>query len=337
MKRQFSTLSQYIRESEKGFSQATGAYTSLISEILVAAKIISQEVNKAGLSAINILEQTDNTNIQGEVQQQLDIFANSTLKNILKRSPHVCAIISEEDEEPTKISGEITKGKYIVSMDPLDGSSNIDVNVSIGTIFAISRKLSPGKEVTKEDFLQKGTNLVGAGYIIYGSSTVFVYSTGNGVHGFTLDPGLGEFLLSYPNMKIPSTGNIYSVNEGNYGLWSAEQKKCVEYFKKNDTATNRPYKARYIGSLVADFHRTMLKGGIFIYPADAKSPNGKLRLLYEAIPLAYIVENAGGKASDGSKRILDIQPDEIHQRTPLFIGSKECVELVEKLLQDENN
>ena len=336
MNKQFSTLSQCIRESEKEFSQATGAYTGLMNEILVAAKIISQEVNKAGLSAINILEQTDNINVQGEVQQKLDVFANSSLKNILKRSPYLCAIISEEDEEPTIIPGEIAKGKYIVSMDPLDGSSNIDVNVSIGTIFAIFRKLSPGTEVTKEDFLQKGKNLAGAGYIIYGSSTVFVYSTGNGVHGFTLDPGLGEFLLSYPNMKIPSRGTIYSVNEGNYNQWSKGQKKCVEYFKESDKATSRPYKARYIGSLVADFHRTMLKGGIFMYPADSKASNGKLRLLYEAIPLAYIVENAGGKASNGFQRILDIQPNEIHQRVPLFIGSRENVELSEKFISKEN-
>ncbi len=336
MNKQFSTLSQCIRESEKEFSQATGSYTGLMNEILVAAKIISQEVNKAGLSAINILEQTDNINVQGEVQQKLDVFANSSLKNILKRSPYLCAIISEEDEKPTTIPGKATKGNYILSMDPLDGSSNIDVNVSIGTIFAIYRKLSPGTEVTKEDFLQKGENLVGAGYVIYGSSTVFVYSTGNGVHGFTLDPGLGEFLLSYPNMKIPSRGSIYSINEGNYNLWSDQQKKCVEYLKEKDEATNRPYKARYIGSLVADFHRTMLKGGIFMYPPDSKALNGKLRLLYEAIPLAYIVENAGGKASNGFQRILEIQPDAIHQRVPLFIGSKENVELAEKFLSEED-
>ena len=335
MNRQFSTLSQCIRENEKEFSQATGAYTGLMNEILVAAKIISQEVNKAGLSAINILEQTDNINVQGEVQQKLDIFANSSLKNILKRSPYLCAIISEEDEKPTTIPGNITKGKYILSMDPLDGSSNIDVNVSIGTIFSISRKLSSGTEVTKDDLLQKGENLVGAGYIIYGSSTVFVYSTGNGVHGFTLDPGLGEFLLSYPNMKIPSKGTIYSVNEGNYDLWSDQQKKCVEYLRKRDKATSPPYNARYIGSLVADFHRTMLKGGIFMYPANSIAPNGKLRLLYEAIPLAYIVENAGGKASNGFQRILEIQPNEIHQRVPLFIGSKENVEMAEKFLSGE--
>jgi fructose-1,6-bisphosphatase I len=227
---------------------------------------------------------------------------------------------------------EFKPGKYIVVMDPLDGSSNIDVNVSIGTIFAIFKKLSPGKDVAIDDLLQKGKNLVGAGYIIYGSSTVFVYSTGNGVHGFTLDPGLGEFLLSYPNMAIPSKGSIYSINEGNYNFWSEDQKKYINYLKENDTATNRPYKARYIGSLVADFHRTMLKGGIFIYPADNKSSKGKLRLLYEAIPLAFIVENAGGKASNGSQRILDIQPENFHQRIPLFIGSKENVELAEKFL-----
>lgn len=337
MNKQFSTLSQYIRESEKKFSQATGVYTSLMNEILVAAKIISQEVNKAGLSAKNILETTGNINVQGEVQQKLDVFANSTLLSILKRSANLCGIISEEDEEPIKIPEVYRKGKYIVTMDPLDGSSNIDVNVSIGTIFAIFKKLSPGNDdAIMEDFLQKGSDLVGAGYIIYGSSTVFVYSTGHGAHGFTLDPGLGEFLLSYPNMEIPSKGTIYSINEGNYKLWNKGERKYIEYLKENDKATGRPYKARYIGSLVADFHRTMLKGGIFMYPADSKSPNGKLRLLYEAIPLSYIVENAGGKSSNGSQRILDIQPEKIHQRVPLFIGSKEDVELAEKFIREEN-
>jgi len=329
----FSTLSQCIRENEKEFSEATGEYTALMNEILVAAKIISQEVNKAGLSAVNILGKTDKVNIQGEVQQKLDIFANNTLQSILKRSTHVCAIISEEDSQPIMVPEEFKPGKYVVVMDPLDGSSNIDVNVSIGTIFAIFKKLSSGKDVVMDDLLQKGKNLVGAGYVIYGSSTVFVYSTGNGVHGFTLDPGLGEFLLSYPNMAIPSKGSIYSINEGNYTLWSEDQKKYINYLKENDTSTDRPYKARYIGSLVADFHRTMLKGGIFIYPADNKSSKGKLRLLYEAIPLAFIVENAGGKASNGSQRILDIQPEKFHQRIPLFIGSKENVELAEKFLK----
>lgn len=336
MNKPFSTLSQYIRESEKEFSQATGAYTSLMNEILVAAKIISLEVNKAGLSALNILEKTENINVQGEVQQKLDIFANTTLQNILKRSTHLCAIISEEDEKPIKIPDEFKKGKYIVMMDPLDGSSNIDVNVSIGTIFAIFKKLSPGDEVTEEDILQKGSSMVGAGYVIYGSSTVFVYSTGNGVHGFTLDPSLGEFLLSYPDMKIPSKGTMYSVNEGNFNLWSEGQKNYIEYLKDKDKTSGRPYKARYIGSLVADFHRTMLKGGIFMYPADTNSTAGKLRLFYEAAPLSYIVENAGGKATDGSQRILDIQPNHIHQRVPLFIGSKEDVDLAEKFLRENN-
>ncbi len=333
MNKHFTTLSQCIRESEKEFSEATGEYTSLMNEILVAAKIISQEVNRAGLSAVNILGKTENVNVQGEVQQKLDVFANATLLNILKRSTHLCAIISEENAEPIKIPEEFKKGKYIMVMDPLDGSSNIDVNVSIGTIFAIFKKISPGKEILMDDLLQKGENLVGAGYIIYGSSSVFVYSTGNGVHGFTLDPGLGEFLLSYPNMRIPSKGTIYSINEGNYNLWSKGQKKYIDYLRENDKESGRPYKARYIGSLVADFHRTMLKGGIFMYPADSKSANGKLRLLYEAMPLSYIVENAGGKASNGSERILEIKPKEIHQRVPLFIGSKENVELAEKFLK----
>lgn len=337
MNKHFSTLSQCIRESEKEFSKATGEYTSLMNEILVAAKIISQEVNKAGLSAVNILGETENVNVQGEVQQKLDIFANTTLQNILKRSTHLCAIISEEDAKPTIISEEYKKGKYILAMDPLDGSSNIDVNVSIGTIFGIYKKLSPGEKVIEGDLLQKGKSLVGAGYIIYGSSTVFVYSTGNGVHGFTLDPGLGEFLLSYPNMKIPTKGTIYSINEGNYNLWCRGQKDYIEYLKENDKSTNRPYNARYIGSLVADFHRTMLKGGIFMYPADAKSTNGKLRLLYEATPLSYIVEHAGGKASNGSQRILDILPKEIHQRVPLYIGSKENVDLAENFLKGKNS
>ena len=326
-----TTLVQHLQHQQK-FLGATGEFTSLMNEILVAAKIISLEVNKAGIGG-HILGVTGNINVHGEEVQKLDEFANSTFVNIIGKSGTVCAITSEEMENPYIIP-EKNAGKYIFMMDPLDGSSNIDVNVSIGTIFSIYRKKSSGSSVSKDDLLQKGANQVAGGYIVYGSSTMFIYSSGSGVHGFTLDPSIGEFFLSHPDIKIPAQGNIYSVNEGNQINWDNKQIKLINYFKKFDAVTKRPYKARYIGSMVSDFHRTLLKGGIFMYPKDSKNPKGKLRFAFEASPLAFIVENAGGLASTGSERILDIVPSDIHECVPLYIGSREDVKTAETFLKD---
>jgi len=326
-----TTLVQHLQHQQK-LPGATGEFTTLMNEILVAAKIISLEINKAGIGG-DILGVTGNINVHGEEVQKLDEFANSTFVNIVEKSGTVCAITSEEMEEPVIVPEE-KAGKYIFMMDPLDGSSNIDVNVSIGTIFSIYQKKSPGIPVTKDDLLQKGADQIAGGYIVYGSSTMFVYSSGNGVHGFTLDPSIGEFFLSHPDMKIPTQGNIYSVNEGNQIIWDDKQVNIVNYFKEFDATTKRPYKGRYIGSMVSDFHRTLLKGGIFMYPKDNKNPNGKLRFSFEASPLAFIVENAGGRASTGKERILDIVPSDIHQCVPLYIGSCADVKIAESFLKD---
>ncbi|KMP12572.1 fructose 1,6-bisphosphatase [Candidatus Nitromaritima sp. SCGC AAA799-C22] len=327
-----TTLVQHIQKQEKKFLGATGEFTSLMNEILVAAKIISLEVNKAGIGG-DILGVTGNTNVHGDEVQKLDELANETFLNIIGKSGTVCAITSEEMEEPVTIPPD-QAGKYVFMMDPLDGSSNIDVNVSIGTIFSIYRKKSSGAKITDEDLLQKGADQVAGGYVLYGSSTMFVYSSGHGTHGFTLDPTLGEFFLSHPDIKIPERGTIYSVNEGNTVNWSGKQKNLVSYLKEKDCASGRPYKARYIGSLVSDFHRTLLKGGIFMYPADSKNQNGKLRFAFEAGPVAFLVENAGGRASTGTERILDITPTSIHQCVPLYIGSRFDVETAEEYLKD---
>jgi len=329
-----TTLVQHIREQEKLNPNATGMFTNLMYEILVAAKFVSLEVNKAGIGE-SIFGLTGEINVHGEEVQKLDRYANETFIKTVGNSGSVCAITSEESEKPVIIDPE-SAGNYVFMMDPLDGSSNIDVNVSIGTIFSIYRKISPGKEVKDEDLLQKGSAQVAAGYIVYGSSTMMVYSSGDGVHGFTLDPTLGEFFLSHPYIRIPNRGSTYSINEGNQEDWDENQQNLVNYLKKKDSLTQRPYKLRYIGSLVSDFHRTLLKGGIFMYPGDKKNPNGKLRLAYEANPLAFIVGIAGGKASDGNSRILDIAPSDIHQQTPLYIGSAGEVELAEKLLATTN-
>ena len=326
-----TTLVQHLQHQQKLLG-ATGEFTTLMNEILAAAKIISLEVNKAGIGG-DMLGVTGNINVHGEEVQKLDEFANSTFVNIVEESGTVCAITSEEMEEPVIVPEE-KAGKYIFMMDPLDGSSNIDVNVSIGTIFSIYQKKSPGIPVTKDDLLQKGADQIAGGYIVYGSSTMFIYSSGNGVHAFTLDPSIGEFFLSHPDMKIPAQGNIYSVNEGNQIIWDDKQVNIVNYFKEFDATTKRPYKGRYIGSMVSDFHRTLLKGGIFMYPKDNKNPNGKLRFSFEASPLAFIVENAGGRASTGKERILDIVPSDIHQCVPLYIGSCADVKIAESFLKD---
>jgi len=326
-----TTLVQHIRQQEKANPGATGEFSSLMNEIMVAAKIISLQVNSAGIGE-DIFGLTGKINVHGEEVKKLDEFSDITFTKIIGQSGTVCAITSEEKEEPYIIPSEDNPGKYLFMMDPLDGSSNIDVNVNIGTIFSIYRKKSLGDSVTDEDLLQKGGTQIAAGYIVYGSSTIFVYTSGQGVHGFTLDPTLGEFFLSHPDLVIPEQGSTYSINEGNWVIWDESQKDLVAYLKEDDSSTGRPYKLRYIGSLVADFHRTLLKGGLFMYPKDTKSPKGKLRFSFEAAPLAFIVEQAGGKASTGIQRILDITPTGIHDRLPLFIGSKKDVEMAEERL-----
>ncbi len=321
------TLNEFIIERQADFPYAKGELSRLLTHIGLAAKIINREVNQAGL--VDILGKTGRTNIQGEEVQKLDEFANEKFIEALKGSSEVCGIATEESQDIIRFDTDMAKdGKYILCLDPLDGSSNIDVNVSIGTIFSIYRRITPrGHKPELEDFLQEGTKQVAAGYIIYGSSTMMVYTTGRGVNGFTLDPSIGEFCLSHPNIKIPMHGKIYSINEGNYNQFPEEIKAYVDYCKELDPETGRPYSARYIGSLVADFHRNLLKGGIFMYPPTKKHPNGKLRLLYEANPMSFIVEQAGGiSLNHRGERILDIKPSDLHQRVPLYIGSRAMVE-----------
>jgi fructose-1,6-bisphosphatase I len=328
------TLTEFIVEKQSDFPFAKGELSRLLHDIAIASKIVHREVNKAGL--VDILGETGEVNVQGEVVKKLDVFANEQFIAAFKAGGEVCAIASEENEDLIPIETEASKNaKYVIAMDPLDGSSNIDVNVSVGTIFCIYRRVSLNGPGTKEDFMQRGTEQVAAGYVIYGSSTMLVYTTGNGVNGFTLDPSIGEFCLSHPNMKVSEQGNIYSINEGNYVHFPAGVKKYIKYCQVEDKETNRPFVSRYIGSGVADFHRNLIKGGIYIYPTTAKSPNGKLRLLYECNPLAFIVEQAGGIASDGFRRIMDIEITELHQRTPLFIGSSKMVELACEYMQQE--
>jgi fructose-1,6-bisphosphatase I len=328
------TLSEFIMERQDDFPYASGDLSRLLSDIGIASKIINHKVNKAGLQ--DILGAVGTTNVQGETQMKLDVFADHALLNAVKWGGQVCGAASEENERYFAFDAEINKkAKYVLLFDPLDGSSNIDVNVSIGTIFSIfRRKSSVGDLANVNDFLQKGFEQVAAGYVIYGSSTMLVYTTGHGVNGFTLEPSIGEFCLSHENMRIPEDGKVYSINEGNLMSCSAGVQAYVEWCKQSDKKSSRPYSARYIGSLVADVHRNMIKGGIYIYPNTESAPEGKLRLMYEANPLAFIVEQAGGKASDGRQRIMDIKPKELHQRVPLFIGSKNMVERVEALIRD---
>jgi len=319
------TLSEFIIEKQDDFPFASGELTRLFNDIVIASKIVNREVNKAGLA--DILGATTQENIQGETQQKLDVFADQQFISALKNGGEACGIASEEVDEYLSFDSPRSKnGKYIVAFDPLDGSSNIDVNVSIGTIFSIYRRVSEvGALATEADYLQKGENQVAAGYVIYGSSTMLVYTTGNGVNGFTLDPSIGEYCLSHPKLKIPKKGKIYSMNEGNLAYCSDAVKNYIAYCKEIDKATNRPYSARYIGSMVADFHRNMIKGGIFIYPETTKAPKGKLRLLYECNPMAFLMEQAGGIASTGTQRIMEIEPTELHQRVPTIMGSENMV------------
>ena len=327
-----TTLGEFIIEKQQDFPGSSGEFSRILSAIRLASKIVSQQINKAGLLN-HILGAVGTQNIQGEDQQKLDVYANNQFIKALEARKVVCGIASEENDEFIALNED---GSYIIAMDPLDGSSNIDVNVSIGTIFSIYKRVSPvGTPVTEEDFLQKGTAQIASGYVIFGSSTMLVYTTGNGVNGFTYDPGIGVFILSHPNMKVPATGKIYSMNEGNFYKSSKGIQEYIKYAQTIDADTNRPYTGRYIGSLVADFHRNLIKGGVYLYPATSTSPKGKLRLLYECNPLAFVIEQAGGSASDGQQRIMEIEPTELHQRAPYFAGNSEMVDKIEELIQSE--
>lgn len=329
-----TSLSEYILSKQMTIPQSRGGFSHLLHHVSTAARIINREVNKAGL--VDILGEAGNTNVQGEDQKKLDVFANEHFINALQGCGEICGITSEENETFIIFDDEVGRnGKYVFLMDPLDGSSNIDVNVSIGTIFSIYRRITPvGEKATMEDFLQPGTAQLAAGYILYGSSTMLVYTTGNGVNGFTLDPSIGEFCLSHRHITTPDDGRIYSINEGNYKKFPKGVKKYIKYCQERDKKTDRPYTSRYIGSLVADFHRNLLKGGIFIYPETESAPNGKLRLLYECNPIAFLAEQAGGRATNGNQRIMEIKPTSLHQRTPFYTGSKNMVTKVEELLEE---
>ncbi|WP_139959229.1 class 1 fructose-bisphosphatase [Flavicella sediminum] len=325
------TLGEFIIENQSSFPYSSGELSSLLNALRLAAKVVNHEVNKAGL--VDLFGNSGDINIQGESQQKLDIFANEIFIQALVNREIVCGIVSEENDEFIAINGSDKRhsSKYVVLMDPLDGSSNIDVNVSVGTIFSIYRRISPvGTPVTQEDFLQAGNNQVAAGYVIYGTSTMLVFTTGDGVNGFTLNPALGTFYLSHANIKFPEEGNIYSVNEGNYSNFPQGVKDYIKYCQKIEE--NRPYASRYIGSMVSDVHRNMIKGGIYMYPSSFPYPEGKLRLLYECNPIAFIVEQAGGKATDGKQRILDLKPNDIHQRRPFFCGNTEMVNKLENFI-----
>ena len=326
------SLGEFIIDKQDDFKFSSGELSRLLSSIKIASKIVNREVNKAGIA--DILGKAGNENVQGEEQMKLDVFANDIFIDALSHREIVCGIASEENEDFIEIKGNENNAhmnNYVVLIDPLDGSSNVDVNVSVGTIFSIYRRVTPGGTPVKmEDFLQKGVNQVAAGYVIYGSSTMLVYTTGNGVNGFTLDPSVGTYFLSHPNMTYPKTGKIYSVNEGNYAKFPQGVKEYIKYCQEEDG--NRPYTSRYIGSLVADFHRNMIKGGIYIYPSYAHAPNGKLRLLYECNPMAFLAEQAGAKATNGFQRILEIEPTSLHQRVPFFCGSVEMVEKAEEFM-----
>jgi fructose-1,6-bisphosphatase I len=331
------TITQHILKQQRENPMATGAFTTLLNELIVAAKVISREVNKAGL--VDILGSTGKINVQEEQVQKLDVFSNQIIIERMQHIGQLWCMGSEEDPDLISIPPQFPKGDYILVFDPLDGSSNIDVNVSIGTIFGIYKRksMASGSEPLLDDVLQRGVNQVAAGYFIYGSSTIMVYTTGNntGVHGFTLFPSVGEFLLSHEDIRIPEQGKIYSVNEGYYPYWDEKTRALIDHFKNSGKKTGHSYTARYVGSLVADFHRNLLKGGIFMYPADSKDPKkttGKLRLMVEANPLAMVIQEAGGYASDGHGPILEIDPVELHQRVPLYIGSKKDVELAEAFI-----
>lgn len=331
------TLERHILEQQLTIAGATGEFTGLFQQIALAAKVINSRVRSAGLAGI--LGLTGEKNVQGEEVQKLDEFANNVLIRSVEAGGHLCVMASEENEGIVRIPEQFPTGKYVLMFDPLDGSSNIDVDINIGTIFSIHRRITVGRHGSEADCLQRGASQVAAGYVIYGSSTVLVYTMGDSVHGFTLDPAVGEFFLSHENIRIPPKGKIYSVNEGNAQLWPAGLRRWIVDMQTpkpgEDGTMAAPYSARYVGSLVADFHRTLLKGGVFAYPADKKNPQGKLRLLYEAAPMAFLCEAAGGAASTGTRRILDVAPTALHQRVPLYIGSKEDVAAAERFLRED--
>ncbi len=333
MSQKNQTLGEFIIENQTSFKYTSGELSRLINSIRLAAKVVNHEVNKAGL--VDIIGAAGDTNIQGEDQQKLDVYANEKFIQTLTNRNIVCGIASEEEDDFIAINSqdENNQNKYVVLIDPLDGSSNIDVNVSVGTIFSIYRRVTPvGTPVTLKDFLQKGSQQVAAGYVIYGTSTMLVYTTGDGVNGFTLNPAIGTFYLSHPNMQFPEDGKIYSVNEGNYIHFPQGVKDYIKYCQMEEG--DRPYTSRYIGSLVSDFHRNMIKGGIYMYPKSSKNPNGKLRLLYECNPMAFLAEQANGKSSDGFTRTMDVEPKELHQRVPFLCGSKNMVEKVEEFMRN---
>ncbi|WP_338731981.1 class 1 fructose-bisphosphatase [Mangrovimonas cancribranchiae] len=326
------TLGEFIIENQASFKYTSGELSRLINSIRLAAKVVNHEVNKAGL--VDIIGAAGETNVQGEDQQKLDVYANEKFIHTLTNRNIVCGIASEEEDDFIAINSqdENNQNKYVVLIDPLDGSSNIDVNVSVGTIFSIYRRVTPlGTPVTIDDFLQQGNQQVAAGYVVYGTSTMLVYTTGHGVNGFTLNPAIGTFYLSHPDMQFPEDGKIYSVNEGNYIHFPQGVKDYIKYCQMEEG--DRPYTSRYIGSLVSDFHRNMIKGGIYMYPKHSKNSNGKLRLLYECNPMAFLAEQANGKASNGYTRIMDVEPTELHQRVPFFCGSKNMVEKVEEFIK----
>ncbi|MBZ0119036.1 MAG: class 1 fructose-bisphosphatase, partial [Sandaracinaceae bacterium] len=324
------TLDRHILERQRKITSATGDFTGLFQSIALAGRMIASRVHKAGLS--DVLGRVGETNVQGEDVQKLDVIANKILIRCVEAGGHVCVMASEENEDIIPIPDRFQKGKYVLMFDPLDGSSNIDVSMSIGTIFSVHRRVTASGPGTAQDCLQPGSKQIAAGYILYGSSTMLVYTTGDGVHGFTLDPLVGEFFLSHENIRIPSRGNLYSVNEGNSSKWTQGLRDWAAWLKSDQAPGGKPYGSRYIGTLVADFHRTLIKGGIFAYPGDAKNPKGKLRLLYECAPMALIAEAAGGAAITGHGRVLEVQPQTLHDRVPLFVGSKDDVADVERFL-----
>jgi fructose-1,6-bisphosphatase I len=323
------TIERFIIEQERQHPEATGELSGILYDIALAAKMITNKVRRAGLA--DILGATDHENVQGEIVQKLDVFANETIIKAMDHTGRLCAMASEEEPGIIQIPEHFRCGKYVLLFDPLDGSSNIDVNVPVGTIFSVMRKITRGARGEMEDMLQPGRRQVAAGYVLYGSSTMLVYTTGQGAHGFTYDPSIGEFLLSHPNIRIPNEGRYLSVNDGYERLWDDATRQLMRRYRGLE-GDRKGLNVRYVGSLVADFHRNLLGGGVFAYPANAKAPKGKLRLLYEANPLAFVVEQAGGAACDGVQRILDLHPTELHQRTPLYIGSKSEVELAQEIL-----
>ena len=327
-----TTLTEFVIQRQSEYPHAKGALTRLLNDIATAAKIVNREINAAGL--VDILGTVGKDNVQGETQKKQDVFANEMFITALKGGGECCAIASEENEKVITFSNEFSDlGKYVVAMDPLDGSSNIEANVSIGTIFSIYRRITEAGAGTQQDLLQPGINLIAAGYVIYGSSTMLVYTTGKGVNGFTLDPSVGIFCLSHPDMMFPEDANIYSINEGNYVYFPEGVKQYIKYCQENDPESFRPYTSRYIGSLVADFHRNLIKGGVFLYPGTEKNPDGKLRLLYECNPIAFLAEQAGGKASNGHQRIMTIEPTALHQRAPFFTGPRWMVDKIEDFMK----